>query len=76
MATSRHKPDPDPHAPLRAAKRDRWGYCGPYRLGIAVGEAGDYIPPPPHYQKHAALLYHQGLIIGAWRAGFEEGKNR
>jgi hypothetical protein len=42
--------------------RERYGYCGPYRLGLAVGGAGVKLPPPPYYTKRARKQYQQGIV--------------
>lgn len=60
----------DPYEPFRIVMRQRHGICGPYRLGIAIGEAGmaDELPPPPHYQEFGRKIFAAGLEAGKRRA--------
>jgi hypothetical protein len=59
----------DVYEPHRKKMRVKYGYCGPYRLGIAVGESGKNLPPPKHYVKRAVNNYWLGVLVGQGREG-------
>ena len=44
--------------------RRRWGRTTPYRLGIAVGSAGENLETPSGYGVRAARSYRDGLARG------------
>lgn len=55
----------DPWEPYREKVRTSYfGKClaTPYRLGIAVGEDGADLPPPPHYGPKARKNYLDGMV--------------
>ena len=54
----------DKYKIFRDRMNAKWGYCGPYRLGIAVAEAGEHLPPPPHYQPRSCEIYEAGIKTG------------
>lgn len=54
----------DPYDIHRVIMRQRHGYCGPYRLGVSVGECGEDLPPPPHYITKSVKTYLDGVEAG------------
>lgn len=65
---------PDIYEPFRAMMRSRWGYCGPYRLGIAIGEHGGGLGPPPHYREQSIRTFNAGVEAGLRSRAKKEGK--
>ena len=53
------------YQPFRDAMRRKHGYCGPYRLGIAIGEAGEALPCP--YENPRSFdQFEAGRKVGIW----------
>lgn len=61
------------YRPFRDAMRKKHGYCGPYRLGIAVGEAGEDLPNP-YAKARSAAQFDAGLRVGAWLRARDEAQ--
>lgn len=57
---------PDRYEPYRAVMRAQHGYCGPYRLGIAIGEAGVRLPNP-YERARARAQFDAGVLNGRER---------
>lgn len=55
---------PEAYKKYRDQMHERHGYCGPYRLGVAVGEAGDDLPSPYEPGSKADNTYINGLEYG------------
>ena len=52
------------HQPFRDAVKARFHYCSPFRLGVAVGEAGAVLLCPYKPNSRGEYLYLQGLACG------------
>jgi hypothetical protein len=61
------------YAPFYADMRRRCGYCGPYRLGIAIGEAGEDLPNP-YTNPKSAKVFADGLLAGHERRRRDEAE--
>lgn len=57
---------PEDYEPYREVMRQRYGYCGPYRLGIAIGEAGAALNNP-YSEPAASRQFWQGVMVGQER---------
>lgn len=63
----------DQYEPYRDTMRRKHGYCGPYRLGIAIGEDGADLPNP--YSKPAsARQFEDGRRVGRHLRAREEAE--
>lgn len=60
----RLEPERDEYEPYRVQMRKQHGYCGPYRLGIAVGRSGAVLPGPYAEGSRAAKNYADGVLYG------------
>jgi hypothetical protein len=54
----------DPYEKHRATMRARHGYVSPFRLGIAVGEAGENLPPPYARGSRGFKNFQDGVVAG------------
>lgn len=50
----------DQFTPFRIHMQKRFGSCGPYRLGLAIGEAGLHWTAPSHYAERSIKMYETG----------------
>jgi hypothetical protein len=66
---------PEPYLKHRTAARKRFSFCSPFRLGIAVGEAGEDLPAPYPANSAAAARYDAGVDVGRDRAAVPVGMN-
>lgn len=57
---------PEDYEPYRDVMRRRHGYCGPYRLGIAIGEAGVRLDCPYTYPATVRQFW-EGVAVGRER---------
>lgn len=64
----------DLYEPFRAEMRRRHGYCGPYRLGIAIGEAGSDLTSPRGYTPRSIQQFDAGRKVGEARRNREEAE--
>jgi hypothetical protein len=55
---------PEPYLKYRTEARRRFSFCSPFRLGIAVGEAGVELPTPYSPGSKAADNYDAGVQVG------------
>lgn len=62
----------DPHAAYRKAAGETWKIVTPYRLGIAVGEAGSDLDPPKAYSERGRENYREGVAVGKRRGDVGE----
>jgi hypothetical protein len=62
------------YAPFYAAMRRRHGYCGPYRLGIAIGEAGADLPNP-YTKARSRKNFDDGIVVGQRRRAREAAES-
>lgn len=60
------------HEKYAAIARSKGQTCTPYRLGIAVGEAGDDLPSPYRAGSRGESCYHAGINEGRRRRKIEQ----
>lgn len=64
QGVGRPAPEGDLYEPYRSTMRMQHGYCGPYRLGIAVGQAGADLPGPYAAGTRGEKNYLEGVRYG------------
>jgi hypothetical protein len=59
----------------RSKVRERFNYCSPFRLGIAVAESGESLASPYRAESRADRNYLAGIIEGRHRLTTKESRH-